>query len=608
MNNTKNKFKNITQSPWFWPCAVFILALALRLFFLETFWNAWFGNGFPSSDARSLDSTAMNILQGRGLANYMRFHLYYSYRVPFYPIFLSMIYRFFGHNYLAAKIVQCIASAATVTAIYTIAIRTFRQKTTAVVAGAVAAFYLPFIYYAHCLLTETLFVFFLVLAVLLLIETTQKRSFRLALMAGAVSGLAALTRAAMVCLIPFFAIWLIAVFRREIKTLLRIGVGFSMAIIVVLSPWLIRNYKVHGQPFFATTGMRHLWNGADPKYESSCYSRPAWREALWINPRATETERINLLTPKALGYISKYPALYLRFCIKRLRYLWGFPNLFRKLPLNSIGIMDALPALVIPFGLMGLVLSTRRWRQTFLFGGIVLTYSVFHSIFGGTERFRVPLDWIFIIYAAWLIMKFIRAGKTPLLDTSSGENDFFVESVPDGKSRNKWLKYTVLALTAIVVGTYLIMVLPQYLRKESTPFTGYDTDEVAVEEALKEAGLYDKWLQQERRLYTIQDIIDMRIAGGDPGAKYPDWIIAWTGEMHYIIRDSDGKIVNFNLYVNAGGRHPGDGKFDCKIKDNAMIKVSNPREGMAATVVGYTTNEIIGAPEITAVGILPYEK
>ncbi len=608
MNNSKNTFKNIAQSPWFWPSVVFVLALVVRLLFLGTFWNSWFSDGFPSSDARSIDSTAMNILRGRGLADYVRLHLYYSYRVPFYPIFLSMIYGFFGHNYLAAKIAQCIISAATVAIIYLIAIKTFRRKTVGVVAGVIAAFYLPLIYYAHCLLTETLFIFFFTLSVLLLIEAVQKRSFQIGLAAGAACGLAALTRAVMVGLVPFFGLWIIAVLGRKIKSLLCVGVGFLLAMTVVVTPWVARNYAVHGRPFFATTGMRHLWNGADPKYEGSCYSRPAWREALWMSPRATETERIALLTPKALGYISKYPMLYLRFCVKRMRYLWGFPNLFRKLSPNLITIMDALPAFTIPFGLMGIVLSIRRRREMFLLGGIVVTYSVFHGIFGGTERFRIPLDWIFIIGSAVFITRFFSAGKTPLMDTSSSEDDFFFKPDSEKKSQHSRLKYAVITLSAIVVGVYLAMVLPQYFEKETIPFSGYDSDEAAVEEVLKKTELHDKWLDQERRLYTVQDIIDMRIAGKNPAAEYPNWIVAWTGEMHYIVRDTTGKITNFNLYVNAGGRRLGDGKFGCSVKDNAIIAVPDADEGTIATVVGYTTSEIIGAPKIKVVGIIPYEK
>lgn len=577
------------------------------MLFMEIFWGAWFANGYPASDARSLDSAAMNILWGRGLAGYVRMHLYYSYRVPLYPIFLSMIYRFFGHEYLIARIVQCIISAATASVIYLIAVRLYRQKAVGIIAGVTAALYLPFIYYAYCLLTETLFIFFLTVSVLLLIEATQKRSLWTVVTAGVCCALAGLTRAAMMCLIPFFILWLIIAFRREIKTLLRLGIGFMLATIVVVSPWLIRNYAVHGRPFFATTGMRHLWNGADPKYEGSSYSRPAWREALWMNPRATEAERVAILTPKAFGYISKYPILYLQFCFKRMNFLWIYPNHFQKLKLSVVGVMDCLPAFVIPLGLLGLVFSLRRWRQAFLLGGIVVTYSIFHGIFGGTGRFRVPLDWIFIVCTAHFLISLISIGKTPLLAACHDEKDYFGDHDPERKTKHRWLRYTAAGLAAIVIAAYIIMVLPQYLRKKE-PFAGYEPDTIAVEAMLKKVGLYDRWVEQGKPSYTVDDIIDMRVAGGDIGGKYPDWIIVWSGELRYIVRGSDGRISDFNFNLNAGGQHLGDGKFGCTVTDEAVIEIGDVEEGMVATVVGYTANEMIGAPHIMAVGIIPYEK
>ncbi len=579
----------------------------MRLAFLSSYWNNWFVDGFPRSDSRSLDSMTMNILWGRGLSYYFRIYLYYSFRVPLYPIFLSMIYNFFGHNYLAAKVIQCVISAATVVIIYLIALSTFRRKSVAVSAGIISVFYLPFIYYAHCLLTETLFIFLLSLSVLLLIHAAQKRSIRIAVCSGVICGLASLTRSSMVSLLPFFGLWLIAVSYRDIKKLVLLVMGFYIALILVMSPWMIRNYRLHGKPMLATVGMRHLWNGADPKYEGSYYSRIAWREALWMKPGATEAERIDMLSRRALDYISRYPSLYLRFCQYRLFHLWFMPpNPLRRMSLKPEKLFRSLPFFVIPFGAIGLVVSMRRWRQALLLGGIICVYSIFHSIFGGTERFRIPIDWIFIIFASRLLMTFISPSREPLFDTPTDDDEFFEEPPDTPGTGSRRLKRIAWASAAVIVAVYLAMVLPQYLRHK-TAFAASEVDQAEIEAVLRETGYHEQWVQQGRQLYTVRDIFDMRKEAGDPRAEYPEWIVAWTGEMHYIVLNEEGRIDHFLLSVNAGGQHLGDGKFSCKVDKDSTIKVINPAEGTIATIIGYTAENSVGAPNIRVLGIIPYD-
>ena len=567
--------------------------------------------GFPQSDARSIDCVAMNILKGRGIVDMIQFFPYYSYRVPLYSIFLSMIYGFFGHSYIIAKIIQWILSSITAVIIYFIALKAHKDKKTATIAGITVAVYAQYIYYAHSLMTETLFIFFMSLSILLLLKGVQNKSLGKCAWAGVLSASATLVREAFFSAIPAIGLWILIILWRDKRKMTICCLSFATAIILTLSPLLIRNYYIHKKPILGSVGVRHLWNGADPKYMGSYFSEEAWRESLWINPYFTESQRMDYEVPKAFEYIKGYPYLFSNFCRMRFENFWKLhANPLGKLDLNKkclpviLKIFKSLSNFVIPFGIFGFCISLLKWRQALLFGLIVSFYSAFHSIFGGTERFRLPIDWIFIIYASLFLCRLVFSSKYSFFDYETGNTSFFEE--PAKVSRfQKRLFQSLYIVGAAIIAIYLCMVLPQYFMPEKE-FIGYKIDTQKVESILKETGYYGQWLKQDKALYSVKDIIEKRLKESKPEDDYEPWLVAWTGEIYYLPKTWAEAPPYFSMYVNAHGRNIGDGRFRCYVKKNAVIENGNPKEGEIATIVGYTKGNALGAPRIQVLGIFPY--
>ena len=79
---------------------IFLLALFLRLIFLAVY------DTMPRKDAVSMDRIAWSLAKGEGYV--WPDGSATAHRPPVYPFFLSVIYRLFGHDYKAVKIIQCL--------------------------------------------------------------------------------------------------------------------------------------------------------------------------------------------------------------------------------------------------------------------------------------------------------------------------------------------------------------------------------------------------------------------------------------------------------------------------------------------------------------------
>ncbi len=104
--------------------------------------------------------------------------------------------------------------------------------------------------YPKLLLTETLFLPFLILSILLLGHYLKTSSSRYLIIAGVIMGVGAIVRPGMVYFPILIGILLIVFNFRNIKSWLHVGL-MLLAFSIVISPWLIRNYHYSGKVFMS---------------------------------------------------------------------------------------------------------------------------------------------------------------------------------------------------------------------------------------------------------------------------------------------------------------------------------------------------------------------
>lgn len=173
-------------------------------------------------------------------------------RTPVYPIVMAASAAIFGRDLLSITFAQHLLGVGTALFTYGIGRLTF-GRTVGLLAGLGAALSSPLLIYEHYLITESVFTFFLILSMLLLVAGLKTERMAFFAAGGLALGVAALTRPvgqAVLMALPFAAI---IVFRRWRPSIVACALAVGCFALLVV-PWAIRNQVVYGTAGAASTG------------------------------------------------------------------------------------------------------------------------------------------------------------------------------------------------------------------------------------------------------------------------------------------------------------------------------------------------------------------
>lgn len=366
---------------------IFILAFIIRAAFVIQSTN------IPSSDAYAYDNLGLSISQGAGYVDSNGApHSHYP---PFYPVFLSIIYYFFGHSYLAVRITQSLIGALTCVLIYLIG-KKVNSKALGIIAAFISIVYFPFIKSAELLLTELVFTFFLCLIVYYLFKIQEDVRLKNYIILGLLLGFALLTKSAM-SLFPFF---IIPVFVYSAKE--KIMGSFKKYIIVLLffglsiMPWIMRNYTVYHKLGVISTQSGITF------YSSYCPpggifgklaggEDPVVREAGKISSPILYSD---FLMKETFEFIVHNPFKVLVLEFQKIIYLWV------PFDWEIVGNrwFNFVYAMSLPFFVLGFILACAEIKKYFPILVPIVYFQFTSLIFYGSPRFRLPIEpFIFIL-------------------------------------------------------------------------------------------------------------------------------------------------------------------------------------------------------------------
>jgi len=270
----------------------------------------------------------------------------------------------------------------------------------------VACFYPFFIFYTGFFLTETLFIFLIVVTIYFYILTLESNKYRIKdlIQCGIYSGLSSLCRPTME---PFFLIFLLVLligrenFNIKIKKILISSLFF----ILTLSPWIIRNYVIFKKFIPATTmGGWVFWEGNNPKSEGGpCSYFP--KNIL----KMEETKRNSYLYSLAIEEIKKNPKRFIWLLYNKFKRFWNIvPNAsqFQKPLYRIISILSF--GLLLPFFIIGFFLSLKK-KKGLIIHAFIVYFTVFHMVFLASIRYRVAIEPFYIIFAVYGLTFFLTA-------------------------------------------------------------------------------------------------------------------------------------------------------------------------------------------------------
>lgn len=430
------------RSEWAVIAVVFLVAFALRLAYVMQVSSAPYFDD-PLGDSLIYYERARQILAGRSPGDEIYFH-----SSPVYPYFIALVLRLSGGSLVALGVVQALVGAGNCVLVYLLAKR-LGGRAAAALAGLAAAFYGLLAFFDGDLLMIFLTLFFVDLALLLLVRARGSGRLRWPLAAGVSLGLAALDKTNLLLFAPVAAWWLAGDYSlswREWrwKPPLLLAAGVSLVVLPVTT----RNYLVaHDLVLVSSNAGVNLFIGNNPDARGFFHlpedSGLANTDLYGSSVKVAEASLARKLKPsevsefwaaKARRFLREQPLAEAKLLGRKSLLLLNAYEIPNHLDFYNVRWKYApvLWVMVVGFWLVAPVaLVAIAWRSWAglgpvgsLYLGFLASYAASLLPFFICERYRLPMVPVFIAFAAVLTAELYRwaraAAYRPLVAAAAG--------------------------------------------------------------------------------------------------------------------------------------------------------------------------------------------
>ena len=361
------------------------------------------------------------------------------FRPPLTAYWMAGLFTLFGHDHLAARIVQILLGTAGCLVLMRLGTRVF-DSATGIVAGFLAATYWTLIYFDLEYREVSLLAFLYPALALALLRWRERPSPARAAMAGALLGLSVLARPNGLVFVPAVLLWAWWITRDDRPTAaLRHAGAFILAVAALVLPVTARNL-VAGDDFVlvSSNGGINLFIGNNenatgdavalspelPPFDSAFdYREIAHRVGVMEGRALSDSEVSRWFARRALRYVADEPVRTLALIGRKAVAFWGGREIVSEKDLMARrGESTALRAVpldvsfVLVTALLGIVAvaARRRWsaggettdrRGVLLLLVLVGTYFASLLPFFVTARFRAPMIPFLLVLSAFGLRK-----------------------------------------------------------------------------------------------------------------------------------------------------------------------------------------------------------
>lgn len=324
-----------------------------------------------------------------------------AFRPPGYPLVLAGLSKIGIDTIAEIRIAQVFISTATLFILFLLSLK-IAGPVAAPVSAIAAAGYPYFIFGAGTLYPLTFFSCALVASVYFILG---KKKWHIAL-AGLLMGLAILMRTSAVVLAFSVMVWLFFMMRQTIKKYFSTAIIYGLTLTIVVAPWLIRNYTVFGKSMLSSNGGRNLWLGNNPKSTASTGSDIAMPPELEARiDAASEVEADAIYAAVANEFIKANPWHVFKLSVQKGVAFWrldpsptteGYPRY--KNIYSMFSVVSVAPVFLL--AILGFFLADREQKKNMLLWILfALSFTALHAVYISKVRFRLPLDYFFIVMA-----------------------------------------------------------------------------------------------------------------------------------------------------------------------------------------------------------------
>jgi Dolichyl-phosphate-mannose-protein mannosyltransferase len=414
---------------------IVLLALALRFFFI-LYWssqipeNSWAFGYEPGGIARSLavgEGFSSPFREPSGPTAWM---------MPLHPLLLALIFKIFGvyssSAALAMLTLNSVVSAVTCIPIYFIA-KTCFGRTVGYIAALGLAVHPVSIYQAGHVWETAIFTFLAMCLIAWLLNLRERFDFKSAGLYGFFTGFVTLVNPVILAFYPFVVAWLFVQADGSAQRRIKLIGTLSLAIIVTLLPWVVRNYLVFGrfilrsnfglelklgnssEAWTANTALRMTpWNLGHPSTNPSEFDRYA---------ALGEVKYMERSFDEAMTFIRANPEKFLWLTLQRIGQFW-FNDFTEKdekkktmgLPFSLAWLAQITYVLPLPFMLWGILLGLKRKLSIAPILFFILSIpSVYYITHAGLTRYRYPVEPIIVIFACFALYSLIVEMKRRIM-------------------------------------------------------------------------------------------------------------------------------------------------------------------------------------------------
>lgn len=391
-----------------------------------------------SGEAISYDQTALKILNKGIFSSDLKEGGLSADRF-FYPVFLALVYKIFGHNYHAVTAVQIFIFILIVLLVYRTCQMIFKEKL-ARLAGIFTALCYSIASFSGWLYRETLFVFLVTLLIYCLYKSQITFKNIWFILAGIVATLSFLTNA----IIQFFVIAAIINFfivfhgKKFKEKLLKIGL-FVLSFVLSISPFLLGGYISFGGGGLEGLILReraekmqrlegHYWEHfvgnalsdffayqwfKDYNPEEVRHGIETWnRKSEWVDQGKDLDELNQILLNEAKEFIPKHPIMYLKQSsidflkfntpmIPNMRMQHVFVGTHPELSDFTKGLIIVLIRLIYLFFfaviIYAIIKYIKNWSKLSWMLLLVFSFNLIFALILAIARYSVPVYPLYII-------------------------------------------------------------------------------------------------------------------------------------------------------------------------------------------------------------------
>lgn len=330
--------------------------------------------------------------------------------MPGLPFVMAGFMSIFGKwgGITAFRVFQVVLQSLSLYLIFLIGRRLFNSKV-GVISLILSALYLPNIWTPNILLTEVIFHFLLLLLVYITIYAVECNKLSYYISGGIVLGITGLFRPT-IGAYPIIVLILWIYNKYTFKDMVKLTIIVTTVFALVMSPWIIRNYKTFNRfiPFTLSSG-NPLIQGSYIDYNEEIDFYP-WEN---VDDRVEQEKYYKEnFKYRFKHYMVKRPLAYTKwYLLDKSIELWKYPFYWGQIYSIKFSYIEIYHALLLVIGAMGMAkiyvgYKEKKYKSTALILFQIFAYfTIIHIPYVTFSRYSYPLIWIFIIGTSVVLEK-----------------------------------------------------------------------------------------------------------------------------------------------------------------------------------------------------------